>query len=229
MAGKGIVYILVNPCLEGWVKIGMSDKNDIKDRLSELNSPANMPLSFRAYAVYHTDNPSIIEDGIHKIIDTVNYELRSREIIDSGRERVREFFRMSPEKALEVFKSVAKIRGDDTNAIELIEPTRNEQEEEKTVLERRPKLNIKEIGIPNGAELTFVNDETITCKTDCDNNKLIYEGKSYSIAALAIKLLNEKCGWHVKSIAGGSYFNYNGQTLSDIRKSRERENVMENE
>jgi hypothetical protein len=228
MADKGIVYILVNPCLEGWVKIGMSDKNDIKDRLTELNSPANMPLSFRAYAVYHTDNPSIIEDGIHKIIDTINYELRARETVDSGRERVREFFRMSPEKALEIFKSVAKICGD-TNAIDLIEPTKNEQEEEKIVQERRPRLNLSEIGIPDGGELNFVNDETIICKTDCKNNKLIYEGNSYSIAALAIKLLNEKCGWHVKSIAGAAYFKYNGQTLSDIRNSKERTDVMENE
>jgi hypothetical protein len=228
MENKGIVYILVNPCLEGWVKIGMSDKNDIKDRLTELNSPANMPLSFRAYAVYHTDNPSLIEHGIQKIIDAVNYELRARETVDSGRERVREFFRMSPEKALEVFKSVAKMRGD-TNAIELIEPTKNEQEEEKIVQERRPRLNLKEIGIPNGSELTFVNDETITCKADCNNNRLIYEGESYSIAALAIKLLNEKCGWHVKAIAGSSYFNYNGQTLSDIRDSREHADVVENE
>jgi hypothetical protein len=227
MTNKGIVYILVNPCLEGWVKIGMSDKNDIKDRLAELNSPANMPLSFRAYAVYYTDNPSIIEHGIHKIIDAINYELRARETADSGRERVREFFRMSPEKALEVFKSVAKMCGD-TNAIELIEPTKNEQEEEKIVQERRPRLNMKKIGIPNGVELTFVNDETITCKTDCDNNRLIYEGESYSIAALAIKLLNEKCGWHVKAIAGASYFNYNGQTLSDIRDARERTDVIEN-
>jgi hypothetical protein len=23
--GKGIVYILTNPCLDGWVKIGMTD------------------------------------------------------------------------------------------------------------------------------------------------------------------------------------------------------------
>jgi hypothetical protein len=228
MSHKGIVYILVNPCLDGWVKIGMSDKDDVKDRLAELNRPSNIPLSFRAYAVYHAENPGAIEQGIHKIIDTVNYNLRARETIESGTIREREFFRISPEMAFEIFKSVAKIRGDE-NAIELIEPSNEEQEEEKLVQARRPRLNLKEIGIPDGAELVFVYDETIKCNADCKNNKLIYESDSYSIAALAIKMLNEKCGWHVKSIAGAPYFKFNGQTLSDIRDSVECGDNRENE
>ena len=36
---KGLVYILTNPCLDGWVKIGMTERNDIERRLQELNSP----------------------------------------------------------------------------------------------------------------------------------------------------------------------------------------------
>lgn len=27
---NGIVYILTNPCLDGWVKIGMTERNDIE-------------------------------------------------------------------------------------------------------------------------------------------------------------------------------------------------------
>lgn len=30
---KGLVYILTNPCLDGWVKIGMTERNDIERRL----------------------------------------------------------------------------------------------------------------------------------------------------------------------------------------------------
>ena len=26
---KGFVYILTNPCLDGWVKIGMTERDDI--------------------------------------------------------------------------------------------------------------------------------------------------------------------------------------------------------
>ena len=49
---KGLVYILTNRCLEGWVKIGMTERDDIESRLRELNSPTNIPLSYRCYATY---------------------------------------------------------------------------------------------------------------------------------------------------------------------------------
>jgi hypothetical protein len=228
MTDKGIVYILVNPCLEGWVKIGMSDRNDIKSRLVELNNPANIPLSFRAYALYHVDNPLGVEKSIHKIIDTIAPGLRSREKIETGRERVREFFRISPVVAFDIFKEVANLRGD-LESLELIEPSEDEQEQEAIVQQRRPNLNLADIGIPNGAELSFVNDETIICKSDCVHNKLIYEDKPYPLSALAIKLLNEKCNWHIKSVAGALYFKYLGQTLSDIREAKENNRDLENE
>lgn len=48
----GFVYILTNPCLDGWVKIGMKERDDIERRLRELNSPTNIPLSYRCYATY---------------------------------------------------------------------------------------------------------------------------------------------------------------------------------
>jgi hypothetical protein len=219
---------LVNPCLEGWVKIGMSDRNDIKSRLAELNNPANIPLSFRAYALYHVDKPLTVEKSIHKIIDTIDPELRSREKIETGRERVREFFRISPVMAFDIFKEVANLRGD-VESLELIEPSADEQEQEAIIQQRRPNLNLKDIGIPDGAGLSFVNDETITCTVDCAHNKLIYEDKPYSISALAIKLLNEKCNWHIKSVAGALYFKYMGQTLSDIRDSQDSNGTVENE
>lgn len=76
---KGIVYILTNPCLDGWVKIGMTERNDIERRLKELNTPTNIPLSYRCYAVYEVDNPSEVEKNIHSIIDRIDYSLHARE------------------------------------------------------------------------------------------------------------------------------------------------------
>ena len=220
MNGKGIVYILTNPCLDGWVKIGMSEKDDIQDRLDELNTPSNIPLSFRAYAIYHVENPLAVEKNIHNLIDTIDGSLRAIEQKDNGRNRKREFFRISPEKAFDIFKQVAELRGDSESLI-MVEPNEKEQKIEEIIQQKRTRLSLKEIGIPDGATLSFVNDESITCVADINNNKLIYEKIPYSLSALAIKLLNEKCGWNIKSIAGGSYFKYNGETLNDIRNSKE--------
>jgi hypothetical protein len=220
MDNKGIVYILINPCLIGWVKIGMSDKNDIQDRLDELNTPSNIPLSFRAYAIYHVENPSVVEKAIHNLIDTIDDSLRAIEQKDNGRSRKREFFKISPEKSFEIFKQVAMLRGD-SEYLQMVEPTELDQKIEEIIQQKRSRLNLKEIGIPDNTMLNFVNDESITCNADIKNNKLIYENNSYSLSALAIKLLNEKCKWNVKSIAGGSYFKYNGETLNDIREQLE--------
>lgn len=59
----------MNPCLGGWVKIGMTERDDIERRLQELNSPTNIPLSYRCYAVYEVDNSLEVEKRIHSIID----------------------------------------------------------------------------------------------------------------------------------------------------------------
>ena len=103
----GLVYILVNPCLPGWVKIGMTENDDIEERLSRLNAPANIPLSFRCYATYKTEKPGEVENCNHKIIDTIDNSLRAREELESGKKREREFFKILPEAAYEVFEIIS--------------------------------------------------------------------------------------------------------------------------
>lgn len=86
---KGIVYILINPCLDGWVKIGMTERSDIDGRLKELNTPTNLPLSYRCYAAYEVEQPLEVEKRIHSIIDRINDTLHAREQLENGRIRCR--------------------------------------------------------------------------------------------------------------------------------------------
>ncbi len=154
---KGLVYILTNPCLDGWVKIGMTERNDINKRLQELNSPTNIPLSYRCYAVYEVENPRDVEKKIHSIIDRVDNSLHAREPLDNGKIREREFFKISPETAYGIFRDIAGLRGD-VDSLKLYMPTLAEAKEQE-IAERKTKRSnntFKLLNINIGEEITFL-------------------------------------------------------------------------
>ena len=207
---KGIVYILTNPCLDGWVKIGMTERGDINARVNELNSPTNLPLSFRVYAMYHVENPAEIEKSIHSLFDIIDGTLHAREDIN-GRIREREFFKTSPETAYDVFIEIAKLRGD-LDKLELAGTTEVEQEEEE-IQRRAAPFRFDMVDIQPGDEIVYVNDEHIRCRV-MDNRKIEFEGGAYSLSGLAQKLGG------LSSAAGPWYFKYNGELLGNLRQRK---------
>ena len=224
---KGIVYILTNPSLDGWVKIGMSARNNIEERLAELNRPANIPLSYRAYAIYEVEKPNEVEKHIHNLFDIIDENLHARETLSGGRIREREFFRISPEKAYAVFMSVAHLRGDADN-LKLITPNEEQIEEEEIAeqIARRPNFKFSMLHIPIGSKLKFLYDENCVCYTKDMNNKVDYNGAEYTLSGLAQILVAEKRGLEKPhSVAGPKYFTYQGNTLADLRNTHERGEV----
>jgi len=220
---KGIVYILTNPSFDGWVKIGMSARNDIEARLAELNRPTNLPLSYRAYAIYEVEKPQEVEKHIHNLFDIIDESLHARETLSSGRIREREFFRISPERAFAVFKSVALLRGDES-CLKLITPNAEQIEEEQIAEQaaRRPSFKFSMLQIPVGSELKFLHYDSCVCYTKDMNNKIEYEGNEFTLSGLAQKLLVEKRGWREDaSVAGPKFFTYQGNTLADLRNMQE--------
>ena len=221
---KGIVYVLTNPSLDGWVKIGMSERNNIDERLAELNRPENIPLSYRAHAIYDVENPREVEKHIHNLFDQIDETLHARETLASGKIRQREFFRISPERAFAVLESIASLRGD-INNLKLIPPN-EEQIAEEQIMEhsfRRPPFRFEMLQIPIGSELKFVFNEDCVCYTKDMINRIEYEGEEYSISGLAKKLLVEQRGWlSGASVTGPRYFTYKGNTLSDLRNAKEK-------
>lgn len=220
---KGLVYILTNPCLDGWVKIGMTERNDIERRLQELNSPTNIPLSYRCYAVYEVENPLEVEKRIHSIIDRVDDSLHAREHLNNGRIREREFFKISPETAYGIFKDIAILRGD-ADKLSLYAPT-FEQSQEQEIAERKTKRSnnsFKLLNIAVGEEISFLYDDTVVAKVLNNKNQIEYEGAKYSVTALACKLLVERHGWSENlHVNGWMYFTKDGISLSDLRDSIE--------
>ncbi len=222
---KGLVYILTNPCLDGWVKIGMTERNDIECRLHELNSPANIPLSYRCYAVYEVENPLEVEKRIHSLIDRIDSSLHAREELGNGRIREREFFKISPETAYGIFKDIAELMGNPQD-LKLHRPDQSQIREEEYAERRSKRSNnsFRLLNIDVGETISFLYDDSISAKVLNDKNKIEYEGQPYSVTALASKLLTEKCNWSEDvHINGWRYFTRNGISLSDMR------NIIENE
>lgn len=201
----------------------MTERNDIERRLQELNSPTNIPLSYRCYAVYEVKNPLEVEKGIHSIIDRVDDSLHAREQLNNGRIREREFFKISLETAYGIFKDIANLRGD-TNKLKLYAPTL-EQSQEQEIAERKTKRSnnsFKLLNIAVGEEIVFLYDDTITAKVTNNKNQVEYEGESYSVTKLACKLLIERHGWSENlHVNGWMYFTKDGISLSDLSDSIE--------
>lgn len=216
---KGIVYILTNPCLDGWVKIGMTERQDIEERLRELNAPTNLPLSYRCYAVYEVETPLLVETNIHRLIDLVDNSLHAREMLKNGRIREREFFKISPETAYGIFKHVAALRGDSEN-LKLYAPTADQLQEQAVAESKTKRSNnsFQLLDLPVGEEIHFLYDDTITARILDNKNHVEYNGETYSVSNLAIKLLQEVSGWSETAHANGwRFFTVGGITLSDLR------------
>ena len=104
---KGVIYILTNPSFPDYVKIGYA--SDIEKRLKQLNRSETIPFAFRVYAIYEVEK-SLTDKELHKLIDNLNPDLRTIENFD-GKERVKEFYAMSPEDAYGLLECIAKISG----------------------------------------------------------------------------------------------------------------------
>lgn len=94
----GYVYILTNPSFrEDWVKIGKSTR-PVDVRSKELDNTA-VPLPFEIFATMKTVKYNEVEKLVHKTIDRLT-DLRIRQN--------REFFNVSPQIALDIFKDIAQ-------------------------------------------------------------------------------------------------------------------------
>lgn len=215
---NGVIYILTNPSFPDYVKIGYAD--NIEKRLQQLNRSECIPFAFRVYATYQV-NSRLSDLKIHAIIDKLNPNLRSIENFN-GHKRVREFYAMSPDDAYSILAAIAEIHGCE-DKLKLIPPSADQAKAEDTAedIEEQKKERLAPFAfslcqIPVGATIQYCNraDEKsgLTC-TVADDHNVEYQGKKWSLSALATMLTQSKWG-----VAGPRYFKYNGERLNDIRK-----------
>lgn len=218
---KGVIYILTNPSFKEYVKIGYAD--DVEKRLQQLNRSECTPFAFRIYATYEVD--ARLDDlKLHRMIDQINPNLRSIDNVD-GKRRVREFYAMTPETAYAIFETIAELGGR-RDKLHLYDPTDIERQNEEIAqdieeqnIERLTPFAFSKCNISIGSTVTFVSQGNTNSGAQCvvvDDKNVEYEGKTWSLSALATEFLGSK--W---TVAGPRYFKYNGEWLNDIRAKAE--------
>ena len=193
---KGIIYIMTTS-VEGLIKIGKTQNFNNRMTILEQNGYWNVSGLKRFYAVKVSDY-----DEKEKLIHT---------IFSKSQVSTSELFALDKHIAKELLESFDG---------ELIYP---EKEDKKAVVKptskapntaKKTRLILADIGIENGATLSYYDDPTITCTvTDNAKNMVSYKGKEYSLSGLVNYLKNNG-----KPYQGSMYLTYKGKRLTTIRE-----------
>ena len=217
MAQTGFIYILTNPSFPQFVKIGYAD--NVESRLKQLNNSECIPFAFRIYATYEVEE-RLTDLRLHALIDQLNPNLRSIDNVD-GKKRVREFYAMSPEQAYSILETIA-VLGGRKNRLKLWEMSEEQRKDvelageiEDEHIERLSPFTFSKCNIPIGSTVVYTNRGKANSGIEVvvvDDKSVEYQGRRYSLSALATELSGSKHG-----VAGPRYFKYNGEWLNTIR------------
>lgn len=212
-----VIYILTNPSFPEYVKIGYA--SDVNRRLSELNNKTATPFAFRIFATYEVTNERS-DTFVHNIIDTLNAELRTRDILN-GKERIREFFALDPEAAYLILDNIAQLTNTQDKLHRYVPSEKELQDEkqaEKIVKERKKIFSFSKCKIEPGSVITLKDHPDINAKV-IDDRHVEYDGEVWLLSPLTQKLLNKD------SVQGALYWTFDGRRLTEIREEiEEKEN-----
>lgn len=216
MKEAGYVYILTNPSFkEDWVKIGKSSR-PVDIRSKELDNTA-VPLPFEIYATLKTVKYEQVEKLIHKTIDRLT-DLRIRQN--------REFFNVSPAKALDILKDISMTL-DDAEIDEVYLGDARFKKVEKSAKEpkgsrQRPRFKFSMVNIPIGATITFIPTGVEVRVADEDHVE--YEGRIYKLSPFVGTFMPDDKRNTSGAYQGAKYFAYKGEILDDLRTKIEKLN-----
>lgn len=199
----GYVYVLTNPIMSGYVKIGKS--RDLYRRMQILNTSVYEP--FYIECLFQTEKYSELENVLHDFFR--DYRTNPK----------REFFKVDVEWVKKNFEKFVKLIPGE-NVIETIGKEMNKRffrEEEiaqeelaKEKRTRRKKLDFAQMNIELGATLSFVKDSAIQVVVVA-NNRVLYQNESYSLTEVTRKLLQKE-----QNVQPTPYWTFNGKNLKEI-------------
>lgn len=169
-----VVYVLTNPAMPGFVKIGKTLLEDVGQRLSQLYT-TGVPFPFELAFACKVPNADEVEKALH------------RAFAPNRANPKREFFNIEAEQAIAILKLLhVEDATAEITSMQTAIPA-DEIEAAKQYKARRPNLNYKEMGIPVGSVLQFTEgDATATVSND---RKVTLNGEEMSLTAATKQLL----------------------------------------
>lgn len=202
----GIVYVLRNEAMPGYVKIGKTQQNDVGVRVRQLDN-TSVPVPFECYFAARVPDCHKLEQTLHFVFG----EKRAR--------RNREFFTADPDLAKAIIELVAlePIRVSDAEQ----DIDASDRREIEILKKRREVRTFTSLNVPMGAILTFTKDPAVTC-TVVKPRKVNFNGEEMSPSAAALKAIHAM-GYQWPAVSGMDYWAYDGVKLCELTDNSEQE------
>lgn len=201
----GIVYALINEAMPGLVKIGMTTKQNIKDRLSQLFT-TGVPCPFKCLYACRVAHAKEVEQDLHKAFEDSRFNYN------------REFFKIEPDKVVGILRHMGPNDMQDTVNDILRE---NNDVEHRSVINKtlgksksskRESYRFDKMGIPIGAKLQsqFKRHENIEVEVVDSHNKVRYKNENTTLSTLTYRITGRT---HPTPL-----WTYNGRNLEELWK-----------
>ena len=202
MSESNIIYVLTNPAMPDYVKVGRT--GNLRDRLRQLWT-TGIPLPFQVHYAARVGNGDFVEKQLHDAFH------------DNRKSPKREFFVIAPERIVAALK-LAEI--EDLTPREQADGVPEAQQAVEEAQKRRAKFAFSILGINPGTQLRFSRDESIVC-TVVDDTNVELEGEVLSLtgaAGKAFELMGEPRSY---SVQGPDFWSLDGDTLHELRLEKE--------
>ena len=194
---EGIVYVIKNPAFPNLVKIGITTREEVNVRMSELYT-TGVPLPFECVYAGKVDDPKKVEAALHHAFSNTRVNPS------------REFFDIDESQAIAILKLLTNedVTPVISNELEKVDEV-SKKASKKYSKSRRPPQNFIEMGIDIGETLTTV-DGLHNC-TIAEEKKVNYDGEIMSLTRLTrkIKGLNH-------NIQPAPHWFYKGKSVKEI-------------
>lgn len=195
---EGFVYILKNEAMPGYIKIGLTQQDDVQVRLRQLDNTST-PLPFECVYAARVPDCRKLEQTLHFVFGEKRTRLN------------REFFQAEPDLVKAIIELVAIRTEEVTDAEQEITPEQREAIE--TVKKARAEaITFDHLGLPPGTELKFTKDQEITC-TVAGPRKVLFRATEMSLSAAALIVVREM-GYNWTTLRGSEYWSHEDVKLS---------------